>query len=74
MTGGASTAQGEIINTHRILVGKPEGKIPFGRHGRRWDDIKTDLRKTETKGASLIHVAQHGDRPLANTVINFRVP
>ena len=29
---------------HRILVGKPEGKRPFGRPRRRWEDnIKTDV-------------------------------
>jgi hypothetical protein len=28
-----------------ILVGKPEGKRPFGRHRRRWEDnIRMDLR------------------------------
>jgi hypothetical protein len=30
---------------YRILVGKPEGKIPLGRSRRRWvDNIKMDLR------------------------------
>ena len=23
---------------YRVLVGKPEGKRPFGRHRRRWED------------------------------------
>jgi hypothetical protein len=33
--------------THRILVGKPEGKRPLGRPRRRWvDNIKIDLRGT----------------------------
>ena len=28
----------------RAVVGKPEGKIPLGRHRRRWEDnIKMDL-------------------------------
>ena len=31
---------------HRVLVGKPEGKRPLGRH--RWEDnIKIDLQKWE---------------------------
>jgi hypothetical protein len=31
-------------NVHRVLVGKPEGKIPLERPRRRWEDgIKTDL-------------------------------
>ena len=30
---------------YRVLVGKPEGKRPFGRSRRRWEDtIKIDLR------------------------------
>jgi hypothetical protein len=30
---------------HRVLVGKPEGKRPFGRPGRRCEDnIKMDLQ------------------------------
>jgi hypothetical protein len=36
---------GEKRNAYRILVGKPEGKIPLGRPRRRWvNNIKTDLR------------------------------
>jgi len=31
-------------NVSRILVGKPEGKIPFGRIMCTWEDnIRTDL-------------------------------
>jgi hypothetical protein len=34
----------EIINTYTILVGKREGKRPFGRPRRRWEDnIRLDL-------------------------------
>jgi hypothetical protein len=25
-------------NAHRVLVGRPEGKRPLGRDGRRWED------------------------------------
>ena len=33
-------------NAYRVLVGKPEGKIPLGRPRRRWEDnIKMDLRE-----------------------------
>jgi len=39
---------GEGRGVHRVLVGKPEGKRPLGRHRRRWkDNIKMDLRKLE---------------------------
>jgi hypothetical protein len=35
---------GEKRNAYRILVGKPEGKRPIGRH--RWEDnTKMDLRE-----------------------------
>ena len=30
---------GDKINAHKILVGKPEGKIPFGRPRRRYEEI-----------------------------------
>ena len=34
----------EMRGVYRILVGKPEGKIPLGRPRRRWEDnIKIDL-------------------------------
>ena len=33
---------------HRVLVGKPEGKISMGRPRRRWEDnIKMDFRRWE---------------------------
>jgi hypothetical protein len=36
---------GEKRNAYRILVGKPEGKIPLERQRRRWVGIiKMDLR------------------------------
>jgi hypothetical protein len=46
---------GEKRNTYRILVGKPEGKRPLGRPGRRWvDNIKIDLREREWDWIRLI--------------------
>ena len=37
---------GEKRGVYRVLVGKPEGKRPLGRHRRRWEDnIKTDLQE-----------------------------
>jgi hypothetical protein len=36
----------EKTNTYRILVGKPKGKRPLGRHTCRWEDnIKMDFRE-----------------------------
>jgi hypothetical protein len=35
----------EKRNPYRILVGKPDGKIPIGRQGRGWvDSIEMDLK------------------------------
>jgi hypothetical protein len=37
---------GEIRNAYRILVGKPEGKIPLGMSRHRWEvNTKMDLRE-----------------------------
>jgi hypothetical protein len=53
---------GEMRNS-LILFGKPEGKRPFGRPRRRWEDnIKLDLRKTGFEGVDWIHLAQDRDR------------
>jgi hypothetical protein len=39
---------GEMRNLYRILVGKPEGKIPILRPRRRWENnIKTDRKEIE---------------------------
>jgi hypothetical protein len=36
---------GEERGVYRVFVGKPEGKRPLGRPGRRWEDIKMDLQE-----------------------------
>ena len=37
---------GEWIDVYSVLVGKPEGKRPFGRPRRRWEDnIKMNLKE-----------------------------
>jgi len=37
---------GERIGVYRVLVRKPEGKLPLGRPRRRWEDnIKMDLQE-----------------------------
>jgi hypothetical protein len=39
------------IGVHKVLVGKPEGKRPFGRPRRRWEDnIKMGLREVGCGG------------------------
>jgi len=43
---GHVVRMGEKRGVYSVLVGKPEGKSPLGRPGRRWDDnIKTIFRK-----------------------------
>jgi hypothetical protein len=43
---GHVARMGEDRGVHRVLMGKPEGKRPLGRPGRRWEDnIKMDLRE-----------------------------
>jgi len=68
---------GERIGVYRVLVGKPEGKRPLGRHRRRWEDnIKKDLQEVGCGGVDWIELAQDRDRwrSLVSAVINFRVP
>jgi hypothetical protein len=62
---------------YRVLVGKPEGKGPLERPGRRWEDgIKMDLSETGWGGGvEWIHLAQVRDRwrTVVNAVMNLRV-
>ena len=62
---------------HRVLVGKPEWKRPFGRPRRRWEDnIKMDLQEVGRGCGDWMKLAQDRDRlrALVSTVVNFRVP
>jgi hypothetical protein len=67
---------GEKRGAYRILVGRPEGRRPLGRHRRRWEDnIKRDLQEMGW-GTDWIELAQGRDRwrAVVNTVMNLRVP
>jgi hypothetical protein len=57
-----------------VLFGKPEELRPFGRHKRRWEDIKMDLQKLGCM--DWIELAQDRDRwrALVNAAMNIRVP
>jgi hypothetical protein len=75
--GRACSTHEKKRNAYRILVGKPQGKIPLGRPRRRWEDnIRMDLRGIGWSGMDWIDLAQDRDqwRALVNTVMNLRVP
>jgi len=75
--GGACGAYGQGRGVHRVLVGKPEGKRPLGRPGRRWEDnIKMDLQEVGGGFGDWMELAQDMDRwrALVSTVMNLRVP
>ena len=58
-------------------MGKPEGKIPFRKPRRRWEDyIKIDLQEMTCGGMDWIQLAQNRDSwlVLVNTAMNIRVP
>jgi hypothetical protein len=70
---------GEARNVYRVLMGKPEGKMPLGRPRRRSEDgIKMELRKIgwgREGCVERIHLAQDRDRwrALVNAVMNVPV-
>jgi hypothetical protein len=67
---------GEKRGAYKILVGRPEGRRPFGRPRRRWqDNIKMDLQEVGW-GMDGIELARDGDRwrAVVNAVMNLRVP
>jgi hypothetical protein len=68
---------GEGRGVYRCLVGKPEGKRPLGRQGRRWEDnIMVDLQEVGCGSMDWIELAGDRDRwrALVNAVMYLRVP
>jgi hypothetical protein len=62
---------------HRVLVGKPGGKMPLGRPRHRWEDnIKMDVQEVGGGLGDWMELAQDRDRwrALVGMVKNLRVP
>ena len=62
---------------YRVLVGKPEGKIPLRRPRHRWvDNIRMDLQEVGCGYMDWIGLAQDRDRwrTLVSAVMNLGVP
>jgi len=60
---------------YRVLVGKPEGKKPLGRHRRRWEDNnKMNLQEVGCRGMEWIELTLDKDRwwAFVNAVMNLR--
>jgi hypothetical protein len=71
----ARMGEGRIV--YRVLVRKPEGKIPLGRPRRRWEDnVRMDLQEVGCGCEKWIGLAQDRDkwRALVSAVRNLRVP
>jgi len=74
---GHVARMGQGRGVHRVLVGKPEVKRPFGRPRRRWENnIKMDLQEVRGGCGDWMGLAQDRDRwrALVSTVMNIRVP
>jgi hypothetical protein len=74
---GHVARMGDKRNAYRILVGKPEGKMPLERPRCRWEDnMKMELREIGWSGMDWIDLAQDRDQwnVLVNTVMHLRVP
>jgi hypothetical protein len=68
---------GEKRGVYRVLVGKPEGKRPLGRHKCRWENnIKMNLQDVGCGDIDWIELAQDRDwwRALVNAVMNLQAP
>jgi hypothetical protein len=59
----------------KVLMGKPNGRRPFGRPRRRWEDgVRMDLREIGLGGVDWIRLAQDRDRwrAVVSAVMNLR--
>jgi hypothetical protein len=62
-------------NAYKLLVGKPDGKIPLGRSRQRWiDNIRMDLGEIGWGDVDWIGLAwdRYRWRALVNSVVNLQ--
>jgi hypothetical protein len=74
---GHVARMGEKRGAYWVLVGKPEGKRPIGKHRRSGEyNIKMDFQEVGCEGMDRIDLAQDMNRwrALVNAVMNLRVP
>jgi len=75
--GGPCSTYGESRSIYRVLVGKPQGRGPLGRHRPRLkDNIEIYLQEVRCGSMDWIDVAQDRDRwrALVNAVMNVGIP
>jgi hypothetical protein len=77
--GGTYSAHGRYENAYKMLVGKPEGKRPFGRPRSRWEDNIRVLGKgcvcvCVCVCVNWTHLAQNRDqwRTLVNMIMSLQ--
>ena len=74
---GHAACMGERRGADNVLVGKPEGRRPFGRPRLRWEcNIKMYLQEVGCGGVDWIDLTQDRDscQALVNAVMNLWVP
>ena len=73
---GYVARMGEGRGVHRVVVGNPEGKRPFWRPRRRWEDnVEMDLQEVGGGCGDWMELAEDRDgwQALVSTVMNLRV-
>jgi len=76
---GHVARMGDVRDAYRVFVGRSDGKRPFGRPIRRWEDyIMMDLQEVRWGSMDWIELAEDRDRwqvvgTFVNVVMNFRV-
>jgi len=60
---GHETCMGKMINVHKILDRKPEGKRSLRKTKQTWEDnIGMDLMEIRWEGVDWIHLARNSDQ------------